>query len=467
MIRTNNTRREFLRNVTIGATAMTLASGAMSATRTDNRPNIIYILADDLGYGDVGCFGQKQIKTPRLDQMAREGMRLTDHYAGCTVCAPSRATLMTGYHTGHLRVKGQGQSLLAEELTIAEMLQDAGYATGAMGKWSLGLAGTPGSAIKKGFDHWFGYLNQSHAHNYYPAYLYRNEEKVPLRNVVKFRGNGPTGASTKRVDYSHDLLVKEAMEFVDASRDKPFFLYLPFTIPHANNEGPRVLNRHGMEIPDYGQYVDRDWPEAQKGHAAMISRLDRDVGALLDRLREYGIAENTLVFFTSDNGPHKEGGADPEFFGGSGPLRGIKRDLYEGGIREPTIAWWPGKIEAGSTSDLISAFWDFMPTACDIAGLETPEGIDGISMAPTLFGAPEKQSARDVLYWEFAAKRAVRMGKWKAVRLSPEAKTELYDLSKDIGEEKDLAAKYPEIVARAEGYFESERTAEVKSKKKA
>ena len=455
----NDTRRRFLKTLALGAGALSLHR-PVRGDGPQRKPNIIFILADDLGYGDLGCYGQKQIRTPNLDKMAAEGMRFTQHYSGSTVCAPSRATLMLGFHTGHLRTSSQGQKFQPEDVTVAKLLKQAGYVTGCIGKWGLGQEGSPGIPTKQGFDYYVGYLSQVHAHNYYPEWLWRNEEKVKLRNVVTRPNKGYAkslgGAATERVDYSHDLFTKEALGFLERNKEKPFFLYLPYTIPHANNES-RVLKRHGMEIPDYGIYKDKDWPDAQKGHAAMISRLDRDVGALLAKLKELGIDDNTLVLFSSDNGPHKEGGANPDFFDSNGPLRGIKRDLYEGGVRLPLIARWPGKIKPGTTSDHISAFWDFLPTACNVAGIEPPKGIDGISYLPTLLG--RTQPEHEYLYWEYGSrgggKRAVRMGDWKLVELTsrkkgtpPTRRIELYSLKDDLGETKNLADQHPDIVKK-------------------
>ena len=448
-------RRQFLQTAAAAA-AVSVRAGVASGAGRDGRPNVIYILADDLGYGDLGCYGQKSIHTPNLDRMAAEGIRFTDHYAGSTVCAPSRATLMTGLHTGHLRTASQGQRFGPNETTVAEILKRAGYATGAVGKWGLGPAGTPGTPNKKGFDYWFGYLNQVHAHNYYPEWLWRNEAKVKLRNeVVRAKRKGRVmpfgGAATTRLDYSHDLFTREALQFVVRQKDRPFFLYLPYTIPHANNEA-RLLDRHGMEVPDYGMYRDRDWPDAQKGHAAMITRLDRDVGALLAKLKELGLDSRTLVMFSSDNGPHTEGGARPDFFDSNGPLRGIKRDLYEGGIRVPMIARWPGKVRPGSVSLHPSAFWDVLPTLCEAAGLERSKDIDGISFLPTLLGRPQRE--HEYLYWEYPSgggKRAVRMGKWKAVQLgtrNPDASIQLFNLAEDLAEKHDVAGQHPDVVQR-------------------
>jgi uncharacterized sulfatase len=457
-------RRHFLRYAATAAaaaggcrgTATQRSATAAEAAGDARRPNIVFILADDLGYGDLGCYGQKRLKTPHLDRLAAEGVRFTQHYAGSTVCAPSRFTLMTGLHIGHATTAGQGQCLEPERVTVAECLKAAGYATACIGKWGLGEEGTTGVPLKQGFDRFFGYLNQVHAHNYYPAWIWRDGEKVPLRNEVvtatKGYAKGRGGASTKRVDYSHDMMTAEALDFVDRHRGGPFFLYLPYTIPHANNEH-HVVGRHGMEVPDYGPFAGEDWPEVEKGFAAMIWRMDRDIGRLIERLKAHGIAQNTLVLFSSDNGPHKEGGHDPEFFGSSGPLRGTKRDLYEGGIRVPTIAWWPGRIAPGRTSDHVAAFYDFLPTACEAAGVPAPAGIDGLSYLPELLG--RDQPAHEYLYWDFleqGGKRAVRAGRWKAVWLNtkkqPDAPPELYDLDADIGETKNVAAAHPDVVGR-------------------
>jgi arylsulfatase A-like enzyme len=442
-------RRDFLKAVSTGAIA-TAISGCESRHISDKaekikRPNIIFILADDLGYGDLGCYGQKEIATPNIDRMAKEGVRFTDHYAGSTVCAPSRCVLMTGLHTGHAYIRGNALvPLRPSDVTVAEILKKAGYATGIIGKWGLGEAGTTGTPNKKGFDYWFGYLNQRHAHNYYPEFLWRNEESVPIEgNKLPKPEAGGWGESINKVTYSPDLFTKEALTFVEKNKDKPFFLYLTYTIPHANNEA----GQNGMEVPSLGQYADKDWPAPQKGHAAMITRMDGDIGKLMAKIRKLGIDDNTLVMFSSDNGPHKEGGADPAFSKSSGPLRGHKRDLYEGGIRVPMIARWPGKIKTGSVSNHISAFWDFLPTCCELIGVEPPKDIDGISILPTLLGRAGKQKKHEFLYWEFheqGKKQAVRVGDWKGVRLNvaknPDGLIELYNLKADIGEQKDLAA---------------------------
>ncbi len=421
-------------------------------------------MADDLGYGDLGCYGQKIIQTPRLDRMAAEGMRFTDFYAGSTVCAPSRCVLMTGLHLGHCTVRGNApnpldQSLNQDDFTVAQLLKSAGYATAMIGKWGIGEENTPGLPNLHGFDLFFGYLNQHHAHNYYPEFLWRIENgrmrKARLRNVLKRSGKGyekwGAGESSKKVDYSHDLFIAEALKFIDGNKDRPFFLYLPLTIPHANDEATR-LSGNGEEVPDYGIYAEKDWPDPDKGQAAMITRMDTDVGRILDRLKAYGIDRQTLVMFTSDNGPHHEGGSDTKRFDPNGPLRGMKRDLYEGGIRVPMIARWPGRVAPRSTTAHVGYFGDLMATAADLAGVDTPPGLDSISFLPTITGDKDRQKEHAYLYWEFyerGSNQAVRMGRWKAVRQPMlTGKIELYDLSRDLGEKTDVAVEHPDVVAK-------------------
>jgi arylsulfatase A-like enzyme len=436
------------------------SAGWASVGCAAERPNVVFILADDLGYGDVGCYGQKRIQTPQIDQLAREGMRFTDFYAGCTVCAPSRCVLMTGKHMGHCWVRGnagQGNRLIQclrdEDVTVAELLRKAGYATALCGKWGLGEEGTAGVPTRQGFDHFFGYLNQHHAHNYYPAYLFRGEERVPLKNVVPGDGDFGVGVATEKVEYSHDLIAADALSWIERQaterKDQPFFLYLALTIPHANNEG----RQDGMEVPDLGAYADQDWPRNQQQHAAMISRMDADIGRLLALLKKLGIDDNTLVVFSSDNGPHREGGNDPDFNDSNGPLRGIKRDLTEGGIRVPFIARWPGKISAGQTSGQLGTFADILPTLAELAGDDQalPPGIDGLSIVPTLLGKAEEQKQHEYLYWAFYERggaQAARRANWKAVQQPYHSPVRLYDLSQDIGEEHDLAADHPQVVAQ-------------------
>ena len=424
-------------------------------SRLQIQPNIVYILADDLGYGDLGVYGQELISTPNIDRLAAEGMRFTQHYAGSTVCAPSRASLMSGLHTGHTYIRGnkpvfpEGQyPIPASRITIAEVLKDVGYKTAAIGKWGLGAPGTEGLPTRQGFDYFFGYNDQREAHSYYPDHLWRNEERIDL----------PENEKGQRGTYSHDLLTDEVLKFLQEGRtEEPFFLYIPYTIPHAALDVPddSMLAYEGEfeETPweAEGSYIGQETPRT--AFAAMVSRLDADIGRILHTLETQGLLDQTLVIFTSDNGPHQEAGADPTFFNSSGGLRGMKRDLYEGGIRVPMIAMWQGVIQANSTTDHVSSFWDVMPTLCAMVGVDPPPNIDGISFLPTLLG--ESQIAHDYLYWEFheqGGKQAIRMNNWKGVRLNVHdnraAPIELYDLSRDRQEARDLSFDYPNIVAR-------------------
>lgn len=422
---------------------------AAQAAPRASRPNIIYILADDQGYGDIGSYGQIKIKTPVVDEMAREGLRFTQFYAGSAVCAPSRSAFMTGQHTGHTTVRGNfgkmpdGTSvrvpLRAEDVTVAEMLHSAGYATGIIGKWGLGEPGTTGVPNAQGFDYFFGYLNQRDAHYYFPEYLWRNQEKV----VLEGNQNGGRG------QYSHDLFTKEALSFVERNRDRPFFLYLAYTIPHADMEVPSdsILSRF------QGLY-----PAKEAIFAAMETRLDRDVGRILDQLKTLGLDNNTLVIYSSDNGPHQEDGHDPYFFNSNGGLRGIKRDLTEGGIRVPMIARWPGRVRPGSVTDQPFAMWDFMATAAEISGVTAPSSTDGISFLPTLLG--RSQSVHKFFYWEFyegGAKQAVRLGRWKGIRKPMlTGQIELYDLETDLREQNDVVKAHPDIERQIQAIMEKE-----------
>ena len=428
------TRRAFLASA---------AAPALLSAQGGRKPNIIFILADDLGYGDLGCYGQQRIQTPNIDRLAAEGMRFTDAYAGSTVCAPSRCTLMTGFHTGHALVRGNGnRPPLDEDVTVAEVLKKAGYKTGGFGKWALGEAQTTGIPNEQGFDEFFGYYSQTHAHTYYPTHLWRNRTYELLRE----------NRGAQRSGYSHDLVNDAAMDWIGKVSGDPFFCYLAYTIPHADNELGADTG-DGQPVPDYGIYADKPWPAPEKGFAAMITRMDRDVGRLVELLKEKGVDEDTLILFSSDNGPHKEGGHNPAFFESQGGLRGIKRDFYEGGIRVPAIARWPGKVKAGTVSEQPWAFWDFLATAADIAGAGAPP-TDGISILPTLLGKPQPQ--HEYLYWEIQirdAMQAVRMGKWKGVRYALNKPIEVYDLSQDRAERNDLAAQHPEIVERVKAAF--------------
>lgn len=413
------------------------------------RPNIVFILADDLGYGDVGCYGQKEIQTPNLDRMAAEGTRFTQAYAGCTVCAPSRCALMTGYHTGHARVRGNKRNeelLQAGDLTISELFKKAGYTTGIIGKWGIGGLGHPGYPTKKGWDEWYGFFSQMHAHTYYPEHLLDGEHEELVR--------GNWGAFKK--GYAPDLFLDRGLKFLEKNRDKPFLLYFASTIPHANNELGRDTG-DGIEIPDDGPYSGKPWPKLERKFAATITRLDRDIGRIFDKLKELGLEKNTLVLFSSDNGPHREGGHNPDYFHSSGPLRGIKRDLTEGGIRVPFLAWWPGMVPAGKVSDHVFAFWDMMPTLAEAIGAPSPAGIDGISMYPALLGKPARQ--HEYLYWEFhegGFSQAVRVGDWKLIK--SKGRTMLYDLKSDVNESRDLAAEKPDVVARLAKIMAGART---------
>ncbi|MEM0897120.1 MAG: arylsulfatase [Verrucomicrobiota bacterium] len=423
----------------------------------EQSPNLIFIMADDLGYGDLGCFGQEKIKTPALDRLAAEGMKLTDFYAGSTVCAPSRAVLMTGQHTGRTWVRGNSrepgvQDLRDEDVTVAEVFKKAGYVTAMCGKWGLGDVGSAGEPSKQGFDYFYGYLNQHHAHNYYPTFLIENGQRVPLRNTPENEGEFGQGWAKGKFDYTHDLIVAKSMEWLEENHEKPFFLYLPYTIPHANNEANKALG-DGQEVPNYGIYANEGWSNPDKGQAAMITRMDRDIGNLVTKLKTWGIAERTLVIFTSDNGHHKEGGNDPEFFNANGPLRGMKRDLTDGGIRVPTIAWWPGRIAAGSESDHVAYHGDLMAVACELTQQPLPEQeTQSISFLPALLGEGTQKKHR-YLYWEFyerGGKQAVRFDNWKAIRQPMfSGNVELYDLKNDIGEEQDLASEKPDLVRKA------------------
>jgi arylsulfatase A-like enzyme len=418
-------------------------------------------MADDLGFGDVGVYGQKKIKTPVLDRMAREGVRFAEAYAGSTVCAPSRSALMTGQHTGRTWIRGNAkQNLRPEDVTLAEVMKSAGYATALFGKWGLGHEGSTGVPTKQGFDQFFGYLDQTHAHNSWPTFLVRNEARVKLRNEVPDEGPVGQGVATKRVEFSQDLIWNEALSWIEARgrAREPFFVYLAPTLPHANNEN----KTSGLEIPSPGIYAKQPWTENQKNHAAMITRLDADVGRVLALLRKLRIDKDTLVLFTSDNGPHREGGNDPEFADSNGPLRGIKRALYEGGIRVPAVARWPGRIRAGSVSKHPWANWDVMATLAEVAGATSglPAGLDSLSFAPVLMG--KQAPVHDVFYWEFheatAPARAVRMGSFKLIEFGGRGgRVELFDLANDLAEEKDLAVAQPERVAAMRKVMDAQR----------
>jgi arylsulfatase A len=441
-----------------------LAFDLKGQVNNKSKPNIILIFADDLGYGDIGCYGQQKIKTPNIDALAKSGIKFTQFYAGTSVCAPSRASLMTGLHTGHAPVRGnktfqpEGQTPLPDSsLTIAMELKKAGYNTSAIGKWGLGYITTSGAPSKKGFDNFYGYNCQSLAHNFYPEYIWDNETKVELpENKIK------------PVVYSGDLFQNRALKYIgEQKKDKPFFLYLAYTLPHVDLTPPhdsiydhyvKLFGEKPLEQPDRRnhnkQFVELN-PHA--AFAAMVARLDKYVGEIAEAVTRKGMAENTVIIFTSDNGPHREKGGDPEFFNGNGEYKGIKRDLYEGGIRVPLIISWKGKIKPGQETDHVSALWDFFPTFQQIAGLPARETIDGISILPLLQN--KKQMDHEYLYWEFheqGGKQAVRWKNWKAIRLNVSngnEVSELYDLSKDPSETVNVAAQNLKVVQQMEEFM--------------
>ncbi|HEX6224814.1 MAG TPA: arylsulfatase, partial [Chryseolinea sp.] len=423
------------------------------------RPNIIFIMADDLGYGDIEPFGQTLIKTPSLSRMAKEGIILTNHYAGTSVCAPSRCSLMTGLHTGHAEVRGNlqykirnGQLPISDgAVTVAELLKTAGYTTGIIGKWGLGDTGTTGDPNKQGFDFFYGYTDQILAHNHFPEFLLRNGKKEFLRNTVEYLDStaghkGLGSVTTERKDFADELFKQEALNFITENRQRRFFLYLPFIIPHCNDEAPKDFQ---YEVPSQREYASQPWSKDEKDYAASISYLDEYVGEVLSHLKRLRLDSNTLVIFTSDNGPR----VDQMRFKSSGELRGFKRDLYEGGIRVPFIAWWPGRIQAGRISDHVSTFWDFLPTACTLSGVKETYKSDGISYLPTLLGNG-RQLQHDYVYFEFHERdgaQAVRQGKWKAVvrgiKTQNPLPLELFNLENDPSEATNVADENPKVAA--------------------
>ena len=448
-------------------------SSSKQETVETQKPNIVYILADDLGWGDLSCYGQTHFATPNIDNLSKSGMQFTQHYAGCTVCAPSRSSLMTGQTTGHTFIRGnkewnpEGQyPLEADAVTMAEALKKEGYATGAFGKWGLGYPGSEGDPNMQGFDEFFGYNCQRMGHNYYPYHLWHNQEKVMLEgNAVQQTG-----------EYAPEVIHKQALKFLEDNKDKPFFMYYPSIIPHAELFAPEeyIAKFRGKFDPEKvykgvdegknfreGPYGSQ--PESHAAFAAMVDYLDMQVGEIIAKLKDLGVYDNTLIIFTSDNGPHMEGGADPDYFNSNGPFKGYKRDLYEGGIRVPMIAVWANKIKAGSKSDHISAFWDVFPTVGELTSARVPENTDGISFLPTLLG--EQQKVHDYLYWEFhemGGRKAIRKGNWKLVHYKvnkpEETTTELYNLETDPGEENNVATDHPDVVQELEALMENART---------
>lgn len=438
---------------------ITGTANTLTAQQT-NHPNIIYILADDLGYGDIGCYGQQIIKTPNIDKLALEGMLFTQHYSGSSVSAPSRSCLLTGLHTGHTPIRGneeinpEGQLPLPKgTFTIAHMLKNAGYITGAFGKWGLGFPGSEGDPLNMGFDEFYGYNCQRLAHHYYPPHLYHNHEKIILE------GN----SGIQRSKYAQDLIHQQALAFIRRNSEKRFFAYLPYLLPHAELTAPddSISKQYRSLIPDPKPYLgsNHDYSSTstpRADFASMVARLDAYVGQITAELKRLKIEKNTIIIFTSDNGPHHEGGGDPDFFNSNGPLRGLKRDLYEGGIRVPLIISWPSIVAKGKKSNHISAFWDMLPTLKDLCGLQEKIKTDGISFYPTLMSS-NKQKKHQYLYWEFheeGGKIAVRMGNWKGIKLNygknPKREMLLFNLYEDINESKNIAEQHPSIVHQIE-----------------
>jgi len=440
------------------------------AQNKDRRPNIVFIMADDLGYGDLGVYGQQKIETKHIDSLARRGMKFNNFYAGTSVCAPSRSALMTGQHTGHTYVRGnkeiepEGQQPLADSVqTIAMLLQKAGYVTGAFGKWGLGMVNTTGAPDQKGFDEFYGYNCQRQSHRYYPTHLWHNKERIELK------GNGLLAKS----QYAPALIQERTLAFIDANKDKPFFLFVPTVLPHAELSGPEdgyyqqyanSFDEKPHKGNDYGpQATVPGYASVEKPHAmyaGMVSRMDAYVGQIVEKLRQNHLLDNTVIIFTSDNGSHKEGGADPNFFNSSGGLRGNKRDLYEGGIRTPFIAYWPGKIAEGKTSNYLGAFWDIMPTMVELAEADKPKYKDGISFVPTLLGRNKQQKQHDYLYWEFhedGGRQALRKGDWKLILQKVTTGTpakELYNLKQDPKEQNNVANSNPKKVQQLQRLIE-------------
>jgi len=437
----------------------------LSLPAQQKKPNIVFILADDLGYGDLGAYGQRKIETPHIDQLAAEGMKFEQFYAGTSVCAPSRSALMTGQHTGHTYIRGnrelepEGQEPLADSVqTFVQLLQKAGYATGAFGKWGLGMVGTSGAPDRKGFDEFYGYNCQRQSHRYFPTHLWHNDQRVELT------GND----LTQKVQYAPTLIQEQTLQFMEKNKDRPFFLFIPTVLPHAElagiddehykkyesafEETPHKGNDYGVKATIAG-YASVEKPRAT--FASMVSRMDAYVGQVLKKLDELGLSDNTIVIFSSDNGAHREGGADPAFFRSSGELRGYKRDLYEGGVRTPFIVRWPNHVKPNTKSQFAGAFWDVMPTLLEVADAGTARYTDGVSLVPTLTGKSSKQKTHPYLYWEFhedGGKQAVRIGDWKGVLLQvkdrSKQKFELFNLRKDPAEQKDVALQNPKMVSQ-------------------
>jgi arylsulfatase A len=456
-------RRDFLKALGFGTIALTIRSRIRASRSSNKKPNIIFIMADDLGYQELGCYGQRKIKTPHIDRLAAEGMRFRQYYVGSAVCAPSRCNLMTGKHGGHAYVRSnygigepgsfQGQlPLPTDTVTIAGLLRQEGYITGAFGKWGLGGVGSTGDPLNQGFDRFFGYNCQSHAHNLYPKYLISDSEKIILEGNTR----GLTGKH-----YAPQVVADEMLKFIRENKEKLFFVYYPTVIPHLALQVPEEdLNQYKGKWPET-PYECKSYlphPSPRACYAAMISFMDRQVGRIMKLLKELNLDDNTVVFFTSDNGTtYLKDQVDYEFFNSVGLLCGLKGSLYEGGIRVPMVVRWPGKIKAGTVSDHISAHYDVLATLADIAGAKAPDDTDGISFVSTLLSRPDKQKKHDYLFWDFAGyggQLAVRMGSWKGIkhnlRNNPDTPLELYDLENDVSEKNNVAEEYPKVTASIE-----------------
>ena len=487
-----------------GLVMMVLLTGCQTP-QPETKPNIIYILADDLGYAELGCYGQEKMETPNIDKLAQEGMRFTQHYAGAPVCAPSRCVLLTGKHLGHAQIRGndewgsrgdvwdfqamfenpklEGQRPLKPGTeTIGRLLQSAGYKTGVVGKWGLGAPHTEGIPNKQGFDFFYGYNCQRQAHTYFPLHLWKDTSRVLLDNkLVPPNTKLPDGADIYDpesysdfwlTDYSPDLMQKEVINFINENKDQPFFMYYASPIPHVPIQAPPkwvnyYVDKFGDEEPYLGErgYFPHRYPRA--GYAAMVSYFDEQVGEIVATLKERGLYENTLILFTSDNGPTFNGGTDSPWFDSAKPFKSErgwgKGNVNEGGIRVPMIAHWPGKVPAGTETNHISAFYDVLPTLCDVAGIEKPEDTDGISFLPAMLQEKDQQE-HEFLYWEFPAyggQQAVRMGKWKGIRkniFKDSLQVQLFNLEEDLREQNDVSDEHPEIVRQIQMIFEKEHT---------
>jgi arylsulfatase A-like enzyme len=467
-----NCRLSFIRLLRFTLFLLPLAAlPVVEAATSAPKPNIVYILVDDAGYGDFGCYGQEILQTPHVDRLASEGMKFTRHYAGAAVCAPSRGVLMTGLHVGHARIRANGPASIPDtDLTVARLLKDAGYTTACIGKYGLGMPLRPDDPQRKGFDYFFGYVDTAHAHNGYPTYLFRNGKKVPLDNrlIPGFEKKPGTGVAALdgRKQWAPQLLADDVQSYLEArakERDQPFFLYYTPILPHANNEATKDSPLgHGMETPDYGELASSDWPEVEKGFARAMQFIDQEVGAVMAKLKALGLDENTIVMFSSDNGPHQEGGHDPEFFQSSGGLNGIKRDLTEGGVREPFIVRWLGRIAPGSVSEHVSGFQDFLPTAADLVGGKVTAECDGISFLPTLLGQNDRQKQHPYLFWygsEKGGKRSVLQWPWKLLHLNTEPGgkplvIQLFNLETDPAELNNLESESPQLVKQLEALMQ-------------